>query len=557
MKTHGKMSRRNTAAAHRGTDVSDRPSALATAIVLALILAGAWGLRSAYLAHAQAAPGFAWADPDGYTRQARSLVDENGRWRWNWDCVHYEWNYRPWVLPPGYPVVLSWFALDRGAFPGNAARLHIWLGTLQCLLLFWIAARIHTRMAGLVAAAIGALWLPHVSGAGFFFQEQLFLPLLALAFALAVEAWVRESRWLLFAAAGVAFGLAALTRAMPMYFVPVAALAFVLGSSKRADGWRRAAAFASAFAVVVLPYIVWLSLEKGQLILIDNHGPIEMDRFATSRTANTPGVVDTVRLLASQIADAPARFAAGKVDMLRGMFQVQGGRWLQYYGDAPTARSAEIWKWTAHAGIDLPWIVAALLAPLGIVLARRTREAVFLALWPPLLVVLSVIASYAGARYRSGLEPHLIVLASAVLAGGWRRPSRVWLALALGGSIVMAALVLPQVPRSLAARAQYGIAPWDGSTPGATTTATGAAGLNILPRGGTVRFSLVLANGGGNEPVRAAVWVDRRKAADVLIGATPQEVAAQSAGPGYAYVEIEPLVPEGRPAVRYSVSVSR
>ena len=43
------------------------------------------------------------------------------------------------------------------------------------------------------------------------------------------------------------------------------------------------------------------------------------------------------------------------------MVQVQGGRWLQYYGDAPSARSAELWKWTAHAGIDLLFVVATLL----------------------------------------------------------------------------------------------------------------------------------------------------------------------------------------------------
>jgi 4-amino-4-deoxy-L-arabinose transferase-like glycosyltransferase len=537
--------------------VSDRSSSLVTAVVLTLILAGAWGLRSAYLSHVQTKPGFAWADPDGYTRQARSLVGEDGRWRWSWDSVHYEWNHRTWVLPPGYPFVLSWFARDRAAFPGNAARFHIALGTLLCALLFWIAARIHGPRAGLVASAIGAVWLPQVSGAPFFFQEQLYLPLLALAFALAVEAWVRESKWLLFAVAGAAFGVAALTRAMPLYFVPVAALAFGLGSSNRPAGWRRAGSFVAGVVLVTLPYVVWVSTAHGQLILIDNHGPIEMDRFAASRTVNTPGVVETVRLLVSQVVGEPWRFAAEKWDMLRGMFQVQGGRWLQYYGDAPTARSAELWKWTAHAGIDLLFVLTTLLAPLGIVLARRTREAVFLALWPPVLVVLSVVASYAGARYRSGFEPHLIVLTSAVLAGGWRRPSKIWLGLAFCGCLGMAALVLPQVPRSLASRAQYGITPWDGTAPGAATVATGAAGLNILPRSGSVTFSIALVAGVRTDPVRAVVWMNRRRAVDLAIGTEPQTITIESAGPGFSYIEIEPLTSEGQPPPRYSVTVSR
>ena len=537
--------------------MSDRPSALATAVILAVILAGAWGLRTAYLAHAQAKPGFAWADPDSYTRQARSLIAEDGRWRWSWDVVHYEWNYRTWVLPPGYQVALSWFARDRAAFPGNAAHFNIALSTALCGLLFWIAARIHSRRAGLVAAAIGAVWLPHVSGAPFFFQEQLYLPLLALAFALAVEAWVRDSKWALFAVAGAAFGLTALTRAMPLYFVPLAAAAFVVGTANRPAGWRRAMAFVAGFTVVVLPYVVWLSAAHGQFILIDNHGPIEADRFTAARTAETPGVVDAVRLLFEKAFTDPRAFATAKWDMLRGMFQVQGGRWLQYYGDAPTARAAEIWKWTAHAFIDLPFVAATILAPLGIALARRTREAVLLALWPPVLVVISVLAAYAGARYRAGLEPHVIVLSAVVLAGGWRRASRLAVGLAILGCLGMAAIVLPQVPRSLAARAQYGIAPWDGTAPGATTTAAGAAGLNILPRAGSVTFSIALADGKGIEPVRAVLWVNRQRAADIEIGPLPLTVAAASPGPGFAYVEIEPLTRPGQPPPAYSVTLLR
>jgi hypothetical protein len=537
--------------------VSDRPSALATVVVLALILAGAWGLRTAYLFHAQAKPGFAWADPDGYTRQARSLVAEDGHWRWSWDVVHYEWNYRTWVLPPGYQVALSWFARDRAAFPANAARFNILLSTLLCGLLFWIAARIHSRRAGLVAATIGAVWLPHVSGAPFFFQEQLYLPLLALSFALAIEAWVCESKGPLFALAGLVFGLTALTRAMPFYFVPIAGAAFVFGSSNRPAGWRRALWFVAGFIVVVLPYVVWVSAAHGQLILIDNHGPIEMDRFAAERTSDTPGVVDTVRLLVSQVIGEPLRFAAAKWDMLRGMFQVQGGRWLQYYGDAPSARSAELWKWTAHAGIDLLFVLTTILAPLGVVLARRTREAVLLALWPPVVVALSVIASYAGARYRSGLEPHMIVLAAVVLSGSWRRPSRIWLGAAFCACLAMSAIVLPQVPRSLAARAQYAITPWDGTAPGATTTATGASGLNILPRAGSVTFSIALVDGTRTEPVRAVVWVNRQRAADASIGPSPQTVTVASARPGFAYVEIEPVTPAGQPPPKYSVTLPR
>jgi hypothetical protein len=537
--------------------VTGRRSSLITAAVLALIIVGAWGVREAYLSHMEAAPGFQWADPDSYTQQARTLVDQDGRWRWSWGAVHYEWNYRTWVLPPGYPVFLSWFARDRAAFPANAAHAHPVLGAALCALVFWLAARLHSSRAGLVAAAIAAAWLPSASGAYFFMQEQLYVPLLTLAFAVMVEAWVRESKGPLFAAAGVALGAASLTRAMPLYFAPVVVAVLVLGSSPRRLGWQRAGSLVAGVAALVLPYVVWLSVAHGQFILVDNHGPIEMERTVASRTVQTPGVADTVVLLAKQVAASPWGFAAEKMGILRGLFQVQGGRWLQYYGDSRDARSAAIWKWTAHAGIDLLFVSTALLAPLGLVLARRPRESILLASWLPVHLGLTMIVGYAGARYRAGIEPHLMVLASVVLAGAWRRPGRGWLALALCGCLGMAALVLPQVPRSLRSYAQYGIAPWDGAAPGATTVAAGPAGLNILPRSGRVTFSIALADGSGPAAVPAVVWLNRSKAANVIIGQEPRTLTLAATEFGYAYVEIEPLAVHGQPSPRYTISLPR
>ena len=199
--------------------------------------------------------------------------------------------------------------------------------------------------------------------------------------------------------------------------------------------------------------------------------------------------------------------------MMRGMFQVQGGRWLQHYRILPDARSAAIWKWTAHAGFDALFVGVAMLAPIGLVVARRPREAILVALWLPELVALSAIAGYAGARYRSPVEPHLIVLASACLAGAWRPAGKLWIALGVAGSVLVGAIVLPQVPRSLAARAQYGVAAWNGMVPGATTTARGPAGVNLLPREGAVSFRVALSDG-GNRAVPAAVWLNGRRVSE-------------------------------------------
>lgn len=75
-------------------------------------------------------------------------------------------------------------------------------------------------------------------------------------------------------------------------------------------------------------------------------------------------------------------------------------------------------KVVAHAGIDLPFIASVVLAPLGAVLARRSREAGLMGFWVVLMVVLTAFSAYGGVRYRSPFEPHLIALASVVLAPG-------------------------------------------------------------------------------------------------------------------------------------------
>jgi len=530
---------------------------MATAAILVLILAAGWGIRYAFIANAATAPGFAWNDPDGYTRQARALVGEDGRWRWSWDAVYYTWGGRTWVLPPGYPVFLSLFALDRPAFPGNAGYAHPVLGAVLGAALFWLAARLHSRRAGLIAAGIGAVWLPNAGGGAEFFQEQLYLPLLALAFAATVDAWSREARPPWFVVGGVAFAAAALTRAMPLYFVPVVAAMLIGASASRSLGLRRAAWFVAGFALLAVPYIAWLSIAHGQLILIDNHGPIEMDVRSSTRSQLAPGVVDTIRLLAAQITADPGAFVSQKMGLLRALFHVQGGRWLQLYGATSTPFSAAVWKGVAHVGVDLTFVATALLAPFGVAVARRSREAILVALWIPIVVALSLAASYAGARYRAPFEPHIIVLSSVVLAGGWRRATRQQLLAALACTLFVAVLAGPQIGRSLGAWPDYGVGQRQTTQAGTSFTARGPAGFNVFAPRGTTSLSLALADESAAGAFAAVVKADGRPVADLTIDSTPRSVTLARQGGGMIYVVIEPRLPLGQPTPPYTITVPR
>jgi hypothetical protein len=58
------------------------------------------------------------------------------------------------------------------------------------------------------------------------------------------------------------------------------------------------------------------------------------------------------------------------------------------------------------------------------VLARQHRSSLILAMWPPLVVLMTALSAYGGPRYRGPFESVLVVYLAVVLARGWRAPSR-------------------------------------------------------------------------------------------------------------------------------------
>ena len=98
--------------------------------------------------------------------------------------------------------------------------------------------------------------------------------------------------------------------------------------------------------------------------------------------------------------------------------------------------------------------------PRGRTLLLVTLVAGGLALWVVLYLAMLSLTLWAGTRYRSPIEPALIILAATVLAGGWQRPT-----LATGGvAAVMTAGAIAIIAMSLepvvTARASYGVDRW-------------------------------------------------------------------------------------------------
>ncbi len=179
----------------------------------------------------------------------------------------------------------------------------------------------------------------------------------------------------------------------------------------------------------------------------------------------------------------------------RSLFHVNGGRLLQIYLASKSYAGAVFWKVAAHLGVDLLLILSTLLAPFGLIFARNSRLSNLFALWIALVVFLTALSGFGGARLRAPFEPHLMVLAGVVLAGGFQSRSKGWLIASGGLSAVLAFTLLPQAPGSLRARGDYGV-DWSSLSRPKTTTVKGRVGFNGSSGGGSVIIDARLAGAG-------------------------------------------------------------
>jgi len=238
------------------------------ALVVVLLVGG--GLRAAEAA----SPGLAYESPDerSYGKLAKTLQRDG----------HYgDRAGEPLHWPPGAPVL---FALGDALTPTpqSAARSDIpaayWLQALVATALlgvvYLIAALLAGPVAGLLAAALLAVYPPLIYTTGELMSEPLGALLLALA-TLATLSGLRGDRTWPLAAAGVLYGLTALTRTDLVFMLPIAAVFAGLVSWRNATpraGLLASAALAVAGGLTILPWTVHASSRAGELVPVTTGG---------------------------------------------------------------------------------------------------------------------------------------------------------------------------------------------------------------------------------------------------------------------------------------------
>jgi 4-amino-4-deoxy-L-arabinose transferase-like glycosyltransferase len=527
-------------------------SARTALFLVGLLVVVSFVVRMWVLEVAVSAGTFSAVDADGYLRNGIALASDDSGWRWTMRAVEYRWAGHMYYLPPLYPVFLSIFVLLFDSFVYWAAVGQAAINALSVVGLYVIGASIHSRRAGIIAALIHTFWLSSIWRYALFIQEQLYLPLLIVSFALLTRAMARDAGPSAFAWSGLAFGLAALTRSMPMYFIFPVAIVYVLTVRDR-DTVRRGAALLGGFLAVTGSYSLFISWRLGRFMFIENHAGISIEEYGI-QVARIPGSGDIAVQLLGALWRDPEGFLTIWSGYARALFHVNGDRWLHAYL-APTAEGAVIAKVVAHAGIDFPFIMCILLMPLGAVLAQRSREAALLFCWSATVIGLTALSATGGGRYRSPFEPTVIALASVVLAGGWRRPTRPFLVAAVCASVLAGSLVLTQIPRVAGARANYGLFGWAGAEVGWQASATGSAGFNLLPDSGSIELWLSAADPEAG-PAQVAIRVDSDPIAERVVDKEPVRVRLLARHPGLHFIEVMATGAAGDPA-KVAIEVRR
>ena len=184
--------------------------------------------------------------------------------------------------PPLYPFTLALVYAVTGVSPPAARFFQILLGVGTVYLVWRLGTNLfpqgrHTR---LVAALIVALYPGLVTHAHVLLSETLFIFLLVLAVGLAISARqpVGARRAIAAGAAGMAFGLATLTRGGILYFAPIVIAWLGLRTlwlpKIDARGAFRAAAFACAVLITLSPWVIRNTATFHRFVLLETKGGV-------------------------------------------------------------------------------------------------------------------------------------------------------------------------------------------------------------------------------------------------------------------------------------------
>jgi 4-amino-4-deoxy-L-arabinose transferase-like glycosyltransferase len=347
--------------------------------------------------------------------------------------------------PPLYPYLLAGVYSVAGAPAVQAARVvGALIGGRTVVLIGVLGQMLAGRRAGLVAMAIAAVYPPLWISDMALISEPLFvaLELGALIAVIRAPHADRGLRWI--AVAGVLAGLAILTRANGVVLlIPLLVAALSSWSAPAPRRAIRATALIAAVAVAVTPWTVRNTIEFDAFVGISTQtgyglaGTYNEEARVDDRFTGAWRVPSGVPAFADLFAPGSDRDEAGVDAALR-------ARAVEFAADHPGyVAEAGLWNTARLLGLtglgwgravqqdlgigprlaDLAtfsfWLTGALALAGAFTAAARRLPAAF---WAALaLLLLSAVLISGSSRYRTPIEPFVIVLAALAVEAGRRR----------------------------------------------------------------------------------------------------------------------------------------
>jgi MYXO-CTERM domain-containing protein len=353
--------------------------------------------------------------------------------------------------PPGYPYFLAGvyrlagrdrLRSDDRIVAGRIANAVV--GTAIVALLGLLCAQLLGRRVALVAMALAAVYLPLILAGGALMSEPLFAALLLGALVAAVQVRRSAHRWRWVLLAGGLGGLAILTRANAA--VLLLPLALAVWDARPRWSWRALAAPALVVAVAALTVAPWTV-----------RNAVELHAFVPVSTQLGTALAGTYNVEARADTRRPASWRSlRRVPELQ--YLVRTSAWrrtpeatlerrlravsLRFIADHPgyvpkvvywnTARALDLagLTWSRHtystvsvapgwadAGVVMFWVFA-LLAIAGALTRRARRIPLPVAAIPVLLWLSVVFLVFETPRYRTGIDPFVVLLAALALVAG-------------------------------------------------------------------------------------------------------------------------------------------
>jgi len=414
-----------------------------TAVRLVLVLALALLLRAGYVA---ATPDYEMVhDALDYDRAAASIARGEG-----WPLSRgRETAFRP----PAYPVLLAGvfeLAGVEGARDSErvlAARiLGVVISTLIVGLIGVVAAQLWGRRVALAAMGLATVYIPLIVVGAAVMSEPLFAALLLGALAAAIQHRRSAHRWRWVLLAGVLGGLTILTRANALVLLLPLALAVWTTRPRFSPRALAAPAVLVVLALItVSPWTIRNAIVLDRFIPVSTqfgsalagtyneqaradkenpaswrsigHVPSYRSLSARLRFIPEPEVEDILRARSRAfIREHPTYVAKVALWTTLRTLELGGLDWSRH--TASTISVAPRW---ANAGVFCFWIFA-LLALAGATTRAARRAPLWLWLVPALLYLSVVFLVVETPRYRTGIDPFIVMLAALALTRLRRTP---------------------------------------------------------------------------------------------------------------------------------------